>query len=212
MKLLVTVVLLSMGVLALPSQFEQNKLIIKPELELTTSVDKAEYCDSRDLKLHLKLKYKNVGSEAVILSRFAATINRYRVARTVKALEAGVFELDPHFFFDRINDGSGSHLLKMKDLESEGFVVLRPGDEFTPEVLKTSVNLSLDCDDGDPCLRPGKHILQTRFEVLTANDAVFAELQEKWRAQGEFYRGFILSQPMEFEVLRRRDQKVVQCR
>jgi hypothetical protein len=179
---------------------------LQAQLRLTTSISDQQYCYEGSLarlRLFIRLNFKNVGNETILLDKKSSTYDRAMISRNQRDAAARKYEEDS--FFDFELDRVGTHTDAIPDESS--FILLKPGESYS---LETEFRPFLD--DGSPDsqddLRVGSHLLQLR--VQTWRYLVPADSYRKqWRDRGYLWSKRLISMPMLFKV--REKPPVSQC-
>lgn len=174
----------------------------KARLQLTTSiVERKPYCSNSE-GFKLRLTFKNVGPEPVVLDR-RSFIARRLVSRDLKAAASRQYELSGRFdYFD------GAYFLADPS-DTSNFVLLKPGEVYD---LDASIG-SFSVYDGekDPPqghLVTGTHYLQ--LEVGTWSYVADPEpFLRQWSDKGFLWIEGLTSLPMPFTV--GKDRPAVKC-
>jgi hypothetical protein len=177
----------------------------KPELQLTTEIVEAKFCESDYLRLQLRLRYYNSGTQAIILSRYSNTIWGYFLSKSLEHAKTKKYEQSYSPTISRIT------VLQIIDSKepSEDFVILKPADSY--EVI-TPAHLTFlyDGKREDPSLlRSGSHVLEIRVGTWPGKQDLTKKLRELWSDRGYLWTDSITSQPMTFNIAK--DRQVVNC-
>src|SRR5712692_6172782 len=88
--------------LAKRSATQGSEQLPKASLQLTTSVVEQAYCSDGHVRMLLKLKYTNIGSESILLKKGSIAISRLMVSRSEKAATRRDYEKVAHFFYSGV--------------------------------------------------------------------------------------------------------------
>lgn len=173
------------------------------QLQLSTTVLTQEYCGRDDLRLRLRLRFTNVGSEPLIVYRYSLAISRQMISRSY-------------------NDALEHRYLK--DLEPFVDPMLpQPADAATPDdrllvTLKPGETHEVDNDvhvfvfDGSKrsadFLRPGHYFLQITVPTWWFSRESADRLAERWRDRGFLWTQDLTSLPMPIDIEK---SPVTQC-
>ena len=170
---------------------------LKPQLELTTEVVEARYCESDYLRLELRLRYLNTGHQPVILDRQSSVIWTYFISKSISDAKREKYE--------QTYSPSQSRIGPPEDVESEEpdeetFVILKPAAFY--EVTATAhfpFIFDGKSEDSD-LLRPGRHILEIGVQTWFSSQDVAVRLRERWLPHGFLWIQSVISRPMAFDV------------
>jgi hypothetical protein len=167
------------------------------KLQLTTEVIDARFCEHDHLRLGLRLRYYNNGSQSLILYRQSNTIMTYFISRTFAEAHAEKYEQK----YSPMQSSVGPPDLVESDRpDPERFVILKPSSSYD---ITTQADLLFIGDDNskDPTLlRPGRHILQIRVRTWSEQQHMTMKLRERWSAYGHLWTPSIVSLPMMFII------------
>lgn len=177
-----------------------------PELQLTTEVVDAKFCQSDYLRLQLRLRYYNSGNQAIILSRYSNSIRGYFISKSVNDAKREKYEQS----YSPMGGWIG--LPELDDTEEpnqQEFVILNPGGSYEV-TAQADLTFLYDGKDEDPTLlRPGSHVLEIKAGTWPRNQDIATKLRERWRARGYLWTQSIVSQPMTFSIAK--SPQVVKC-
>ena len=175
-------------------------------LQLTTEVLDAKFCASDYLRLKLRLRYFNGGSEPVILYRQSDSIMTYFISRDANAAEQEKYE-QKYSPLQRRVGSPGS--IDTDGPDERTFIILKPGNSFA---VTSQADLPFIFDgknNDEDLLRPGNHVLQIRVRTWQEPSEVADKLRERWRSQGYLWSESLVSRPMLFTVAK--NPPVAQC-
>ena len=160
------------------------------KLQLKTSIVEERYCSTGDLQLVLRLTFKNVGRQSVILYKDSKIIGRYKVSRP----NARRYEIDVSPMKTLLNSG-----LRSDAPDESSFVTLRSGQSHSIDV-----DLHLAIYDGmkstEHFLRPGVHILCIAVWTWYYQPSSAKAFRTRWRSKGVLWSDTVESMPMVFSV------------
>jgi hypothetical protein len=177
-------------------------------LRLTANISGQEYCDNDHLRMSIRLAYKNVGRQPLILYKYSIVAPRYFVSRDVKSAEVGSYLKDITPMMRPIMPGPRDVPLPGGD---SVFVILKPGESYSPEI-ETSVNLLniRDRADGsDSSLHPGDYVIEIVVQTWYDSRELAETLSERWQQFGSLWTKPIKSQPLPFKI--DKERKVATC-
>ena len=174
---------------------DRNDRELQKGIVLETEVLSQGYCASDNLRLHLRLKYTNVGSEPRILYKYTFGIFGHMVSSDPAAALKGKYQYNPSVQLNvsmpaEINAAVPSNSL---------FVILKPNESHS---LEADIHLLLD--DGKErsrnYLRPGTHALQLLVGTWYRDPALARTLAARWQKYGVLQWWDIKSEPMTFTI------------
>lgn len=178
------------------------------QLQLTGSIIDRNYCDKDHLKMSIRLNYKNVGWQPLILYKHSIVAPKFMVSRNVKAAEAKKYLKDVSAMVNPILPGP-------LDINVPGhdsvFVILQPGESYSP-VIQTVVHLLYITDGTDidsNSLGPGDYVIETMVWTWYDSPELAVKLRERWQHLGFLWTKTVKSQPIPFKIDRERN--VVNC-
>lgn len=168
-----------------------------PELQLTTEVVDAKFCEGAYLRLQLRLRYFNSGNQPIILSRQSSTIMTYFISKSIDDAERQKYEQK----YSPMQAPIGvPEVVDSEAPDEQAFVILKPAASYE---VTTQAHLPFIYDakteDAD-LLRPGHHILEIRVQTWPGQRDLTTKLRERWRAHGYLWTQSIISRPMEFNI------------
>ena len=171
-------------------------------LELNTDLIKLEACSRNGLRFTVRLNFTNRGKNAVILDKRSTAVSQYMMSRNLNNALKKKYETTVPVFFGL--DGVGMTMDSVPD-ESQ-FVVLKPGETYSPPGVLTSV-LGAD-SDGSRRLREFnvfQMVVLTWYYPRASN----IKWRDQWQTKGYLWSDPITSIPMSFKV----DNKapVIEC-
>lgn len=212
MKFLIPSILLlisvsSIGASQSASNRNSKETQTKEGLELTNVIVVHQYCSGGGVLLILKSKYRNTGNRNLILFRHALPPFEYRISRSKKAALSKRYEqvISPLM-------GSGPSLVQFGDeLATDYFVVLKPGQTFTPVNTISVPVFTADTSHSKEYLAWGTHVLQLKVSTWPFDSKLEDELRVKWQHLGTLWTRPILSLPMSFHIERFYEGSLSNC-
>ncbi len=169
------------------------------QLQLRTRLVGLQHVNDHHLKVNLLLTFTNLGSQPVILYKYSITIPRYMISRNIKEAAAKKYIEDMSLMIKPILPGPLDVPLPDK---GSVFVILRPGETYTPEI-ETTVDL-LDTSGGTNInkhlLRPGGYIMEVIVRTWYGSQELASKLSERWRQYGFLWSKSVKSQPMPYRI------------
>jgi len=183
-----------------------QSLVIKPALQLKTSIVNERYCrdGGESLRIRLRLHYQNVGHYTLILYKGASLVSQYFVSRTVTAARRKHYV--EHVRNEIIFPSEQETLDSARP--TEAFAIIEPGKTF---VIETEVDIPVR-DKSDPhsgFLSPGGYVLQIVVSTWLQSPGLARVLNTRWRKTGLLWYRPVTSSPMSFDV--REDRNPVKC-
>lgn len=204
---LISLLLACMGCTILRVEGQSNRRANStPQLQLTTEVLDAKFCESDYLRLQLRLRYFNSGAQAIILSRYSDAIWGYFIS---KSLEHAKREKYEQKYSPTLWRPGELPPVDTEEPNEQAFVILNPADSYEV-TAQADFPYLYDGKDEDPeLLRPGSHVLEIRAGTWPGQQDLVPKLRERWRALGYLWTESIMSQPMTFNIPKTR--QVVDC-
>ncbi len=179
-----------------------------PQLKLESKIVSQYYCrgdaDLDRLTLNLNLKYTNVGSETIILSRDSSEIGQMLVSMDDNGV-IGKREASPVFTWM----SSGKRTATTADW-NRLFVTLKPKETYETKTVAGIFVFRENSSDIDGGVGNGKHFLQLRVSNWYGSAENADQLQKSWKNRGKLWTDSIMSEPMRFTVVPKR--RLVKCR
>lgn len=181
----------------------------KPALELTAAIVSQRYCavtvDSSSLQLTLKVQYRNVASERLILYKGHDLFFQTRI-RSAPGNPAGPYEvwvLNSRYFDEE---------LEPIDEVSPGrvFTILPPGGVYQREIVIGVGLVGGKAERGDSAISAGDHTLQLSVSTWYKSRSLAQKLRQQWQRKGLLWFDPLASTPIRFTA--RRPDAIVPCR
>lgn len=164
-------------------------------VELNTDLIKLEACSGDQLRFTLRLNFINKGKNIVILDKRSTAVTQYMLSRNFRNATKKKYEVIVPIFWSL--DGAGMTMESVPD-ESQ-FVVLKPGETYSPIRVLTSVFGHDSSNDGSKPLR-GLNFLQMVVLTWYYPRASNIKWREQWQTKGYLWSDPITSLPMPFKV------------
>jgi hypothetical protein len=185
------------------SKFSTN---LTPQLQLTTEVIDAKFCESDYLRLQLRLRYFNSGDQPVILYRQSTTIMTYFISKTIDQAEAEKYVQK----YSPMQRAVGpSDIVDSEKPNEQTFVILKPATSYS---ITTQGDFPFIFDGKSKdsnLLHPGRYILQIRVSTWSEQQDLTKRLRERWRTHGYLWTRSVVSRPMTFTI--EKHPQVVRC-
>jgi hypothetical protein len=182
-------------------------------LELATSIVRQRYCKSSDpaayntLRLDLRLRYKNIGQQDLILYKGSSIAYREMVSANVQDAARMHYILD----LSLMVDVQGLPEIDRGPIPDKNFIILQPGARFEP-TTSTEAVLFLKRSDEEKvadAFGSGEYVLQVQVSTFPYPQSLENELRQRWKTSGELWTSGITSGPMTFNV--EKDRKAFDC-
>jgi hypothetical protein len=165
----------------------------KAQLQLTTSILKQMYCSPEHIGFSLKLVFRNIGREPIILNK-KYLLGSVVVSRDLRAAAAKQYETYIRYeIFGSNEPGFGLDLPTISD-----FMILTPGEsyEFEDNVSVLTNNVT---PPAEGYLHPGTHFLQIGVGTwpYIADSKPY---RKKWKGKGYLWSQGLISLPLPFIV------------
>lgn len=170
-----------------------------PSLDFTMIQVGKRYCCGNQLMLDVKLTFRNVGTERLLLAR-DKVISRIFVSRSPEEMRANSYVSSASNMFSL-----GENKIDLATPDTSIFVALDPGELYESEKMAIGpFGLSVVFDErgANRGLVPGEYYLQVEaitFPFLMDEKKV-DELREQWKSHGYLYTESLKSSPMRFTV------------
>jgi hypothetical protein len=172
-----------------------------PPLELTAEIISQSYCavnqDTVALELKLKLRYRNISKQKVILYKGHDLFYQTKI-RSAAGNPSGPYEVwvvNSRYFDEEVEP---------IDQASPGkvFVTLSPGRVDTREIMIGIDVVSEKVPQGDSSIRKGDHTLQLIASTWYQSRALAQKLRLEWLQKGLLWADPLDSKPISFRVQR----------
>ena len=175
----------------------------KPPLELSAEIVSQSYCavtsDSASLQLRLKLRYRNIGSQKIILYKGHDLFYQTRI-RSASENAAGPYEVwvvNSRYFDEDpepIDQTSPSRV----------FLSLPPGAAYEREIMIGVGVVNEKVARGDSSIRAGDHTLQLIVSTWYKSRILAQKLRQEWQRKGLLWSEPLFSTPIHFMAERPR--------
>jgi hypothetical protein len=164
-------------------------------LELTVDIVSQGYCainqDSASLDLKLKLRFRNVSSQKLILYRGHDFFYQTKI-RTAPGNLSGPYEVwvvNSRYFDEEV---------EVIDRTSPGkvFVTLPPGGVYSTEIMIGVGVVTERVDRGDSAIRDGDHTLLLIASTWYQSRALAQKLRQEWQR-----KGLLWSEPLDSRLI-----------
>ena len=178
-------------------------------LQLTVDLVSQNYCavtsDFAALEIKLKLRYRNIGSQKIILYKGHDLFYQTRI-RSAPGNPAGPYEVwvvNSRYFdeeFEPIDQTSPSKV----------FLSLLPGAVYEREIMVGVGVVNDKVDRGDSSISGGDHTLQLIASTWYQSRAMAQKLRLEWQRKGLLWSDPLDSQPIHF--LAQRPRVLIPCK
>ena len=175
----------------------------KPPLELTAEIVSQNYCavtsDSSALEMRVKLRYRNTGSQKIILYRGHDLFYQTRI-RSAPGNAAGPYEVwvVNSRYFDEEPE------LIDQTSPSKVFLGLSPGAVYEREIMIGVGVVNDKVERGDSSIRAGDHTLQLIVSTWYKSRSLAQKLRQEWQQKGLLWSEPLSSTPVNFAAQRPR--------
>ncbi len=193
---------------------QANEEQAQTSLELATSIVRQRYCESSDpagdntLILDLRLHYKNIGQQDVILFKGSNIAYREMVSNSDQEAARMHYILDMSLTV--VVEGEPE--IVRDPVPDKNFVILPPGASFET-MASTGGIIFLKRSDEEKtadAFGTGEYVLQVQVSTFPYPQSLENELRQRWKASGELWASGITSRPMTFKV--EKDRRAVDCK
>ena len=172
----------------------------KPPLELTTEIISQTYCaassDAETLEMNLKLRYRNVGNQKLILYRGHDLFYQTRVRSAAGGAQAyEVLFLNSRYFdseFESIDQA----------VPGKVFVSLSRGAVYERNLLVGIALVPEGVERGNSAIAAGDHTLQLIVSTWYKPRSLAEKLRKQWEPKGLLWFDPVVSPPIHFLVQR----------
>jgi hypothetical protein len=178
-------------------------------LELTAEIVSQSYCsvnaDAASLEIKLKLRYRNVGQQKIILYNGHDLFYQTKI-RSAAGNPSGPYEVwvvNSRYFDEEV---------ETIDRPSPGkvFITLAPGAANVREIMIGVEVVTNKVDRGDSSIRDGEHTLQLIASNWYQSRAMAQKLRQEWERKGLLWAEPLDSRPVHF--LAQRPAALVRCK
>jgi hypothetical protein len=196
------VVLLFLSLSPIATLAAQPKPLLKP-LELSAEIVSQNYCavtsDSASLELKLKLRYRNIGSQKIILYKGHDLFYQTRI-RSVPGGPFGSYEVwvvNSRYFDEEIEPIDQTSPSKV-------FLSLAPGAVHSREIMIGMGLVNNKVERGDSAINAGDHTLQLIVSTWYKSRTLAQKLRQEWQTKGLLWSDPLVSTPIRFVAQRPR--------
>jgi hypothetical protein len=180
----------------------------KPSLELTAEIVSQNYCAASSglltLELNLKVRYRNVGNQKLILYRGHDLFYQTRVRSAAGGAQAyEVLFLNSRYFdqeFESIDQA----------VPGKVFVSLSPGSVYERKLLVGIALVPDGVERGNSAIGAGDHTLQLIVSTWYKPRNLAEKLSKQWEPKGVLWFDPVVSPPIHFVA--ERPRSVVPCK
>ena len=175
----------------------------KPALQLSADIVSQNYCavtsDAASLEMKVRLRYRNIGSQKIILYKGHDLFYQTRI-RGAPGNAAGPYEVwvvNSRYFDEEVEPID-------QTTPSKVFLGLPPGAVYEREIM-IGVGLVNDkVERGDSSIRAGDHTLQLIVSTWYKSRSLAQKLRQEWLRKGLLWSEPLFSAPIHFLVQRPR--------
>jgi len=166
-------------------------------LELTAEIVSQTYCavneNSASLELQLKLRFRNVGNQRLILYKGHDLFYQTKI-RSAPGNPSGPYEVwvvNSRYFDEEVEAIDQTSPSKV-------FTTLSPGAVYATEILIGVGVVNEKVDRGDSFIRKGDHTLQLIASTWYQSRAMAQKLRQEWQRKGLLWSDPLDSRPIHF--------------
>ncbi len=197
------VVILFLSLSPMAAFAAQPKPLSKPPLELSVEIISQGYCavtsDASALEMKVRVRYRNVGSQKIILYKGHDLFYQTRI-RSALGSAAGPYEVwvvNSRYFDEEVEPID-------RTTPSKVFLSLPPGAVYEREIM-IGVGLVNDrVERGDSSIRAGDHTLQLIVSTWYKSRNLAQKLRQEWQRKGLLWSEPLFSAPIHFVAQRPR--------
>ena len=175
----------------------------KPALQLTVEIVLQSYCavtsETSALEMKVKLRYRNMGSQKIILYKGHDLFYQTRI-RSTPWNAVGNYEVwvvNSRYFDEEVESID-------QPAPGKVFLTLRPGAVYEKEIVIGVGVVNDKVDRGDSSIRVGDHTLQLSVSSWYKSRALAQKLREEWQSKGLLWSEPLISTPIHFVAQRPR--------
>ena len=195
------VVLLLVLLVLPPAEFGAQPRPSKQPLELTAEIVSQSYCaaneNSASLELKLKLRFRNIGNQKLILYRGHDLFYQTKI-RSAPGNPSGPYDVwvvNSRYFDQEVEAIDQTSPSKV-------FITLSPGAMYLSEIEIGVGVVTEKVDRGDSSIRSGDHTLQLIASTWYQSRAMAQKLRQEWQRKGLLWSDPLDSRPIHFLVQR----------
>ena len=175
----------------------------KPPLEFSADIVSQNYCavtsDSASLEMKLKLRYRNIGSQKIILYNGHDLFYQSRI-RSTPGSATGPYEVwlvNSRYFDEEVEPIDQTSPSKV-------FLILAPGAFYTREIMIGVGVVNDKVERGDSSINAGDHTLQLMVSTWYESRSLAQKLRQEWQTKGLLWSEPVTSAPIHFMAQRPR--------
>ena len=175
----------------------------KAPLELTAKIVSQNYCavtsDSASLEIQLKLRYRNISNQKIILYKGHDLFYQTRI-RSAPGNAAGPYEVwvvNSRYFDEELEPID-------QRSPSKVFLGLPPGAVYDREIMIGVGVVNDKVERGDSSIRAGDHTLQLIVSTWYKSRSLAQKLRQEWQEKGLLWSEPLFSAPLRFAAQRPR--------
>jgi hypothetical protein len=193
------IVILFLSLSPMAALSAQPKPPPKPPLQLSAEIVSQSYCavtaDAAALEMKLKLRYRNISSQKVILYNGHDLFYQTKI-RSAPGNAAGPYEVwvvNSRYFDEEIEPIDQTSPSKV-------FLTLSPGAVYQREIMIGVGVVNDKVDRGDSSIRAGDHTLQLIVSTWYKPRSLAEKLRQQWQSKGLLWSELLVSAAMTFTV------------
>jgi hypothetical protein len=173
------------------------------DLQLTTIILKAEYCERDHLRFRLRYRYTNTGSETLILYRYTLAVTRELISRSLD-------DAQNHRYVSTLEPMVNPVLPKPASTAKpdDTLVILRPQEVYEIDG-DYHIDLPIYDSSSHHLLPAGTYFLQLRLPTWWFGEQ--EEHRQRWMKYGYLWTKDVVSAPMLVRIESKQKRQVVKC-
>ena len=187
--------------LTVANSAQTNRLT--PPLQLSAEIISQSYCavtsDSAALEMKLRLRYRNIGSQKIILYKGHDLFYQTRI-RSAPGNVAGPYEVwvvNSRYYDEEIEPIDQTS-------PSRVFLSLSPGAAYQREIMIGVGVVNDKVERGDSSINAGDHTLQLTVSTWYKSRNLAQKLRQEWQRKGLLWAEPLISAPIHFAAQRPR--------
>ncbi|MDX6405968.1 MAG: hypothetical protein QOH70_3423 [Blastocatellia bacterium] len=169
----------------------------RPPLELSVEIVSQSYCavnqNSASLEMKLKLRYRNVGKQKLILYKGHDLFYQTKIRSAPGNLNGPyeVWVVNSRYFDEELE-------VIDQTIPEKVFLTLRAGAVYTREIMVGVGVVTEKVERGDSSIRSGDHSLQLIASNWYQSRAMAQKLRQQWQRKGLLWSDPVDSPPIHF--------------
>lgn len=173
-------------------------------LRLTAGITEQTYCSNGDIRMFLRLRYTNLGTEPIILNRGSFAITSFTISSDLTALAKKHYEAVVNLDFASSVQPEPTH---GRTPPTDRFVIIAPSQTYEIDTKRVFSDVgmpnypyfTLGRSLGKR-LDKGAHVLQVKIRTWDEPLVLAEELSVAWRRHGFLWWQEVTSEPLRFKI------------